>query len=275
MPDLIPYPPALSHPGLGELRFSLPDPPSPLPSYLDLALPPPDLLRVAARLAELYELVFPDRPGWREEVIDWEGESDAVVAIHGFLQAAGDLFPVREMFWEDDLEWAEGWLYDIPVAPCGFDVWHDEWDDFGEPVPYLLDLIYGRSDHPDPEEANGRYAPYVTPPDLVAEALVKALRRMALPSPLNALPDLIRMLTHSTGNAWLDVGEIGLMEGGGYPRWNRDDVTWLASSWQEARPILERINALLRWREEDPAAVAKKLAAVHTALMNAHHGTGK
>ncbi len=59
-----------------------------------------------------------------------------------------------------------------------------------------------------------------------------------LPPELAALPDLIQMLDH---NAWLDVGEIGLAEGGGYPEWSRENVEWLAEELRHAQPVLDGV----------------------------------
>ncbi len=42
------------------------------------------------------------------------------------------------------LEVVEWWLHEIPVVPMGFDEWHNEWDDWKEPIPYLLHLHYSR-----------------------------------------------------------------------------------------------------------------------------------
>lgn len=94
---------------------------------------------------------------------------------------------------------------------------------------------------------------------------------MELPDPLNALPDLILMLDHNTGNVWLDVGELSLAEGGGYPQWNADDVAWLAKEWRKAQPILDRIHQLLDWQNGSHDEVAFKLTAVRDVLFDAYH----
>jgi hypothetical protein len=49
------------------------------------------------------------------------------------------------------------------------------------------------------------------------------------------------MLDHNTGNVWLDVGEMSLAEGGGYPEWSRENVDWLAEEWRQARPVLDGV----------------------------------
>ena len=80
------------------------------------------------------------------------------------------------------------------------------------------------------------YPDHLTPRYLELHRLVETLRQMVLPEPLDALPDLIEMLDHSTGNSFLDVGELSLAEGGGYPPWNREDVEWLAEEWRKRNP---------------------------------------
>jgi hypothetical protein len=94
---------------------------------------------------------------------------------------------------------------------------------------------------------------------------------MELAEPLDALPDLILMLDHNTGNAWLDVGELSLSEGGGYPQWNPDDVAWLAEEWRKAEPILDRIQGLLDWQNNTPEEIAFKLTAVRDVLLDAYN----
>jgi hypothetical protein len=59
------------------------------------------------------------------------------------------------------------------------------------------------------------------------------------------------MLDHNTGNAWLDVGEINLAVGGGYPEWSRENNDWLGEEWRTARPVLDGVLSLLNWRNEN------------------------
>ena len=85
------------------------------------------------------------------------------------------------------------------------------------------------------------------------------------------LPDLILMLDHNTDNAWLDVGELALSEGGGYPQWHSADIAWLAEEWRRAEPILERIQRLLDWQNQTPEEISFKLTAVRSVLLDAYH----
>jgi hypothetical protein len=91
------------------------------------------------------------------------------------------------------------------------------------------------------------------------------------PDPLDALPDLIEMLHQDTGNSWLDVGEMSLAEGGGYPVWNQETVEWLAEEWQRAEPVVDGINRLLDWLNDSPEAITDKLTAVRDALLEAYN----
>jgi len=91
---------------------------------------------------------------------------------------------------------------------------------------------------------------------------------------------MIQMLDHNTGNAWSDVGETSLAEGGGYPEWSRENVERLAEAWRQARPVLDGVLSLLNWKNETAGAVAEKLSAVRDALVSAyerrryHHPAG-
>ena len=85
---------------------------------------------LADRLAELYEMVFPEEPDWlAEEICAWADEEDVAEAAARFLWRVGALFPVHEEFWEIDLEGIEWRLHEIPLIAMGFDEWYDTWDD--------------------------------------------------------------------------------------------------------------------------------------------------
>ncbi|MFZ1396054.1 MAG: hypothetical protein WAS33_04105, partial [Candidatus Promineifilaceae bacterium] len=203
-------------------------------------LPPFSFLLLAARLAELCEMAFPDRPDWLTETVEWRDESDVTAAVERFLQRVGTLFPVQEEMWDSDLEIAEWRLYEIPLVLMGLDEWDDGWDDLKEPIPYLLHAIYSRGDDESPGEFAALYPTHLLPRYLEPHRLVDTLREMNLAAPLAALPDLILMVNHATDNLWLDVGEMALAEGGGYPVWEREQIVWLTEQWQAAQPILAR-----------------------------------
>jgi len=239
---------------------------------LGTGLPPLAFLLLADRLAELYEMVFPDRPEWlRAETVQWQNEEDVAAAVERFLQRVSALFPVHDEIWDTDLEVVEWRLYEIPVIPMGIDEWYDGWDDLKEPLPYLLHAQYSRDSEESPDEFTALYPAHQLPRTLEPHRLVETVRGMDLPEPLAALPDLILMLNHATDNAWIDVGEMALAEGGGYPQWRPDEVAWLAAEWQKAQPILERIDRLLDWQNDTPAAIDDKLTAVRNALLVAYH----
>ncbi|MEW5985045.1 MAG: hypothetical protein AB1791_00260 [Chloroflexota bacterium] len=231
-------------------------------------------LLLADRLAELYEMVFSDHPEWLDEaVVDWTDEEDILAAVEKFLGRVNNLFPVYDEFWDLDLEVAEWRLYEIPVMPIGYDTWHEDWDSLREPARYLLHMGYarGEEDQPhQPDEFANLYPNHPVPRYLEPHRLLDALRQVAMPYPeLAALPDLILMLDHDTGNTWLDMGEYDLAEGG-CPLWSRENVEWLVEEWQKARPVLDRVVNLLDWKNESPAAIAEKLTAVREALLEAY-----
>ena len=214
-------------------------------------------------------MVFPDRPEWlRAETVQWQNEEDVAAAVERFLQRVSALFPVHDEIWDVDLEVVEWRLYEIPVIPMGIDEWYDGWDDLKEPLPYLLHAQYSRGSEESPDEFTALYPAHQLPRYLEPHRLVETIRGLDLPEPLAALPDLILMLNHATDNVWIDVGEMALAEGGGYPQWRPDEVAWLAAEWQKAQPILERIDRLLDWQND---AIDDKLTAVRDVLLAAYH----
>ena len=242
-----------------------------------ITLPPLSFLLLADRLAELYEITFPDHSEWLdEEVVNWKNEEDVGAVVERFLKRVNTLFPVHDDFWDVDLEVVEWRLWEIPIMTMGYDEWYDGWEDLKEPAPYLLHMCYSRrdEDHPDQlDEFEELYPQHQTPRYLEPHRLVETLRSMMLPQPLDALPDLIEMLNHSTGNVWLDVGEVSLAEGGGYPPWERENVEWLTEEWQEAKPVIDRIHRLLDWQNNSEEEIDDKLAAVRDALLDAYQQT--
>lgn len=258
---------------------------------LRTSLPPISYLLLADRLAELYEMIFPHQPEWLDAEVDWKDDNAVSTAAEQFLNRVNTLFPVYDEIWEAELEVIEWRLWEILVVPMGYDEWHGEWDNFKEPVPYLLHLMNSRFDSED-ERFNSfthyddRYPNLPMPQELDPYELISTLRQtcaerrrttctersrsMELPEPLDGLPDLIQMLTHSTGNLWLDVGEIGLMEGGGYPSWNKENVAWLTKEWQAAKPVLDRVNNLLDWKHSISTSNDEKVTAVRDTLLKAY-----
>lgn len=280
MPTTSPHPIVEPSPGILNLQPTLILAPAGATRNMPADLPLLHFLSLADRLGELYEMVFPDRPEWlQQEVVDWAAEEDVAAAVERFLGRVSTLFPVQEEIWDADLEAVEWRLYEIPLAPMGYDLWDDEWADLQEPAPYLLHMSCAHMQHSrDADDyLYGRdtfaklYPDHQTPPGLEPRQLVEILRRQSCLRPeLAALPDLIQMLDHNTGNAWLDVGEISLAEGGGYPEWSWENVEWLAEAWRQAQPVLDGVLSLLNWKNESAEAVAEKLSAVRDALVSAY-----
>jgi hypothetical protein len=248
---------------------------------------------LADRLAELYEVTFPDHPEWlAEEVVDWEDEEDVAGAVETFLGRVSLLFPVQDDIWDVDLEVVEWRLWEIPLIPMGYDLYDEEWEDLKEPAAYLLYMSHYRYDAGGPvrhDDFAARYPNHLVPRNLEPARLVESLRQVCaerrsvveqdqttednqpLPEPLDALADLIAMLDQNTGNAWLDIGEMSLAEGGGYPVWSQENVEWLAAEWQKAKPVLEGIHRLLDWQNESEEEIYGKLTAVRDVLLEAYY----
>lgn len=270
-----PCPTFSNPPRILDIRQSVQMPQTEMKGVTYAAVPPLAFLLLANRLGELYETIFPDHPEWLgEEVVNWSDEEAVADAVGRFLSRVNVLFPVHDDIWDIDLEVIEWWLYEIPVMPLGHDYWYDDWDNFTEPAPYLLHMSHSRGDEESPfmrDEFADMYPDHLVPGDLEPCCLVDALRQGEMPCPeLAALPDLILMLDHNTGNAWLDVGECALADGGGYPLWSAENAAWLAEEWRKARPILDGITALLNWKSDSPEAVVEKITAVRDILLEAY-----
>ena len=275
MPTTSPHPIAESALGILSLQSTLCLVPPSADRNLLVNLPPLHFLSLADRLGQLYEMVFPDHPEWLDqEAVNWLDEEDVAAAVERFLGRVNSLFPVHEEIWDADLEAIEWRLYEIPVIPMGYDLWHDDWADLREPAPYLLRMQHSRDAD---EYLYGRdtfaslYPNHQVPSGLEPQQLVETLRQESfLQLELAALPDLIQMLEQNTGNVWLDMGEISLAEGGGYPEWSRETVDWLAEQWRQAQPVLDGVLSLFNWKNDNVQVVAEKLSSVRDALVSAY-----
>ena len=96
MPTNSPHP--ITQPALGFLdcRASLSlSPIAPTPAGTNL--PPIPFLLMADRLAQLYEISFPNQPEWlAEDVMAWATVADVAAATEQFLGRISQLFPVYD-----------------------------------------------------------------------------------------------------------------------------------------------------------------------------------
>lgn len=236
-------------------------------------LPPLECLLLANRLAELYAMVFPDQPDWLQEEINWVDADDMAASVAQFIGRVNTLFPVYPEFWEVDIEDVEWPLYEIPITPYGFDLWDTDWDDFKEPIPYLLHMYYSRRAEMnlDREDSFQQLYPELQVPlSLEPHQLVGTLRQMPLPDQLEGLPDLMLMLEKNTGNIWLDMSVYELSDGSLSYDWTHDNVNELSNTWQQAKPIIERVFRLLDWQHSISRTTGGKLAAVREVLLQAY-----
>jgi hypothetical protein len=227
-------------------------------------------LSVAHRLAVLYQTVFPEKPEWRQANVPANADK-LLDAVGLFLRrVCSNRFPIIDETWEETLIDADWRLAHIPLDLQGYDTWYDEeWDEYDEPIPLLLRLSAWNHlrDGLTEEEAPNALAKYPGefPPDFQLYKLDKVLEGMALDPPLDSLPDLIRMAMERCGNNWLDYSNTYLVECGCYPPWEDWD-DWY-ESWQEAEPILLRVNGLIRWVKEEGTVALELIIA---ALLAAH-----
>jgi len=235
-------------------------------------------LLAAARLARRYHDIFPQNQEWLQEPFDWEGAgADEAFAgmVETFLGRVEEhLFPVMVDVWDAELDNALYYLEQIPIIPQGLEHWYyDDFDNYREPLALLLHIEH-RQEHDDGrttlEEA---YPGYDFPVGLDLGAVAAGLRRMALPEPLSGLVEAIALVQCDCGNPWLDYSASDLAEMGADLPWDDPEtVAWLAESWQEAQPRLERVWALVGWCNPRAAGPAnrERLDAVVDLLLRAY-----
>jgi hypothetical protein len=227
-------------------------------------------LSVAHQLAILYQTVFPEKPKWRQANVPINA-GKLLAAVELFLhRVCTHRFPVMDEAWEESLSDADWRLEQIPLDLQGFDTWYDEeWDYYEEPIPLLLRLaawnhLRDGLDEGEPPGLPAKY-PYEFPSDFQLSGLDKVMDEMALPPPLDGLADLMRMAMEDCGNNWLDYSNTYLAECGCFPPWD-DWADWY-EAWQEAKPILQRVNQLIHWVKEEGVGALELVVA---ALLAAH-----
>ncbi|MCI0578781.1 MAG: hypothetical protein L0332_13535 [Chloroflexi bacterium] len=238
-----------------------------LPGYAAMPLA---FLAFAKRLAELYEMVFPEQPEWLDEELDWvEGEDVAQAVAHFLERVAEHRFPLDTDLVGVDPDACEWVLWHIPVTPLGFAAgYSDEWEYFREPAQLLVKLSWSDYLVEDTQAYLAKEYPQLDiPAGFETGGLSRLLREMDLDGPLAALPELLDMVREETGNVWLDYAYEVLAETGGFPDWE-DNHAALAEEWREASPVAERVYALMSWVEED---LTGRLALVMDTLLAADH----
>ena len=91
-------------------------------------------------------------------------------------------------------------------------------------------------------------------------SLPKVLEQMNFASPLQFLPDLIRIAAGTTDTFFLDCCPANFeffqnYRGGGGFWWSKENIIWLKEEWARAKPIYDRAWMLIRWVRQDTERV--------------------
>jgi hypothetical protein len=216
-------------------------------------------------LGQRYAELFPDNTDWTAGIAALN-EDSLGSAVADFLSDVGrDYFPVNDEVWIEEVEYLAGRLEYIDIIPQGHELNPDfanDPDEYEEPVRTLLYLVTE-----DP-------APDLTGIELVG--LSAAIADLPLPQPIrDTLPALVQLVTHSTGNVWLDWSYGDLAQGGVMlPEWCTDNVAFLKEEWAAAQPFLKKEEALIRWVNGDPPTrLATVRGAIYLAYIHSKEGT--
>lgn len=236
------------------------------------------LLLAVARLAKRYQQVFPQHPEWLQETFDWQHE-DAEEAFSGMVEsflgrAEAHLFPVMVDVWDVELDNALYYLEQIPIVPQGLEHWYyDDFDNYREPLALLLHIEHRYEQDGGSNTLQEAYPAYDFPAGLDLGTVAAGLRRMDLPEPLSGLLEALAMVHCDCDNAWMDYSMSDLAEMGTDLPWDDlETVAWLTESWQEARPRLERVWALVDWCSPHQVGPpdGERLDAIVDLLLQAH-----
>lgn len=235
-------------------------------------------LLAVARLAKRYQQVFPQHAEWLQETFDWQHE-DAEEAFAGMVEAflgrvEAHLFPVMVDVWDVELDDALYYLDQIPIIPQGLEHWYyDQFDDYREPLALLLHIKHRYEQEGGSNTLQQAYPDYNFPGGFSLATTVEQLRQMELLEPLSGLIDAIAMVRCDCENPWMDYSMSDLAEMGSDLPWDAPEtVAWLTESWQEARPRLERVWALVDWCSPHQVGPpdGERLDAIVDLLLQAH-----
>ncbi|MCP4287850.1 MAG: hypothetical protein GY792_26015, partial [Gammaproteobacteria bacterium] len=106
-------------------------------------------------------------------------------------------------------------------------------------------------------------------PVISLDGLSDIIPGMPLPIPIQkGLPTLLNIVTHNTGNEWLDWSYGALAEGGVMlPEWHPDNVAFLQREWQAAQALTAIEQTLIGWVTADETT---RLPAVRSAVFLAY-----
>jgi hypothetical protein len=217
-----------------------------------------DCLQVYLTLGRRYAELFPNNTTWSAALTTLD-EDSLSTAVSDFLSTVDrDYFPVEDEVWVEDIEYLAGRLEYIDLIPQGHELnldFTDDLDEFEEPLRTLLALVR--------EEETADL------PAIELYGLSEVIAGLPLPPPIrDNLPALVQMVTHSTGNVWLDWSYGDLAQGGiSLPEWCADNVAFLKEEWAAAQPFLAQEKALIRWVNADRPT---RLAVVRGALYLAY-----
>jgi hypothetical protein len=210
-------------------------------------------LLAAARLARRYHDIFPQHPEWLLETFDWQApdaeEAFARMTETFLARVEEHLFPVMVDVWDVELDNALYYLEQIPIMPQGLEHWYyDDFDNYREPLALLLHIEHRQEGDDGSDTLQEAYPGCDFPTDLNLGRVAAGLRRTDLAEPLSGLVEAIAMVQCDCDNAWMDYSVSDLAEMGSHLPWDDPEtVHWLRESWQEARPRLERVWALVDW----------------------------
>lgn len=154
-------------------------------------------------------------------------------------------------------------LSTIPLWSFGIDRWNQPLQDFSPGWQLLLLLIEGAENELDLDA------------DVLdaLQQLERSPRGLSLPhletlcqlaeAPLTYLPVALRMLDHSTENAFLDPTDELPCED---LFWEVADIELLAEHWREAEVMIQQAEQLTEWLAAEPSRLRKVIALWNDAL---------
>lgn len=166
----------------------------------------------------------------------------------------------------DEGRWGETWYHEyIPVEVMGIDYYNDgvsspaialcigmsvneESDYYAEVQLNDLECLHDYLDELPPDIQHNSCLPY------------RIARQRVWREPWNGLWDMYRFALSQTGYGYLDETDLAMQEMNNYPEWNEGHIRDLIRHWHFAKPIWDRVSALVEYIDHDPARHLPALA---------------
>lgn len=212
------------------------------------------------QLLAIYQKYFPTKfpTAWtkdQDKLIPQDEDSYSEAELHCIELIDAELFPFALDHLLCCAEEGER-LRTIPLYPYGIDLWNRPLSDYEPGWQMLLQLVEPIIEREGESDLNAGVLSILEQTSHTGSVSLPCMDELcrAEAEPLRALPTALRMINHSTENAFLDTTDDMPCED---MCWDLEDVALLTQHWKEAQTMMEQTDALAEWLTADQERIRK------------------